>query len=141
MAYLTKSDIEKRFDESEHLEEIIRNDDTKLNEAIITAQSDVRAACVHRYDMETEFARTGTSREPMVLQIAADIAIYYLWNLTNPRLAPEKAITNYEFATQKLDKIQRGRLMPNLPEYQDEERAEEGVKIRYSSNVKNNNTY
>ncbi|MDR1345950.1 MAG: DUF1320 domain-containing protein [Bacteroidales bacterium] len=66
-----------------------------MRNAISEALTEVQSYLSARYDMEAEFARTGAARNPMILKIARDIAIYNIYNIGNPAVLPESRVTVY----------------------------------------------
>lgn len=105
--YLTTTDLEMGIQE-EILTVITRNRQ-KAEQAISDALAEVRSYLCARYDMDTELAKTGGARAPMVVKIARDIALYNCYNISNPVNMPESRREAYRDAVAYLKSVQAER--------------------------------
>lgn len=81
--------------------------------AIEEAASYLRA----RYDTDKAFAAEGDDRNDMLIQITANIALYYMAHWLPGRLALDGRQELYDAAIAWLNKVSKGGAMPNLPTY------------------------
>jgi phage gp36-like protein len=77
MAFIAKTDLALSI-LSDELTEITRNDDTLIAMAIDAAQAEMRTYLFDSYDVDTIFAKTGSNRHQLLVQLLADMAIYFL---------------------------------------------------------------
>lgn len=140
MAYLVKEDYETKF-YPEIIEQITREDDTKIDKATNTA---VREASYYlaRFDLlklfgdeETEPEVTDEKLKDMVL----DIASWQLIKLANPNVNIELFRTSYEDTIKLLEKIQSGKGDPGIWPYKPDDPETDGNEnsgIQWISNPK-----
>lgn len=77
MAFLTDTDLHQSILEEE-LDEITRQDNAVITQALIAAESEMRQWLFDTFDVDTVFAQAGSSRHPLLVQYGSDMAIYYL---------------------------------------------------------------
>lgn len=136
--YLTKTDIEAGI-QPEILTVISRNDDN-INTAIAEAVAEVSAYLRVRYDTDTEFAKTGTSRNTMVVKTVRDIAIYNCYGASNPVNMPDAQIQKYKDAISFLTKVQGERAsIEGMDRISDE--VSGSSYLKYGGNPKRINHY
>lgn len=105
---------------SYQLEQIVENDTTILHMAINAAVEEVRGYLSSRYDTRAVFAAAGDSRNPLVLEITKDIALWYIIRLSNVDILYQPVKERYDRAVQWLDRVAAGRITPELPAATDE---------------------
>ena len=102
--YLQPEDLERGV-RGEILSVVTRNADN-VRQAIAEAQAEVESYLTARYDIRTEFAKTGDDRLPMVVKLVRDIALYNCFNIANPVSMPENRVTAYNNAIKFLKEVQ-----------------------------------
>jgi len=102
------------------LEQIVENDATILQMAIEAATEEVRGYLSSRYDTTAAFAATGADRNPLLVEITKDIALWYIIRLSNVDILYEPVKERYDRAVQWLDRVARGTITPDLPAATDE---------------------
>jgi phage gp36-like protein len=105
---------------SYQLEQIVENDATILQMAIEAATEEVRGYLSSRYDTAAAFAATGADRNPLLVEITKDIALWYIIRLSNVDIIYEPVKERYDRAVQWLDRVARGTITPDLPAATDE---------------------
>lgn len=105
---------------SYQLEQIVENDATILQMAIEAATEEVRGYLSSRYDTDAAFAATGADRNPLLVEITKDIALWYIIRLSNVDIIYEPVKERYDRAVQWLDRVARGTITPDLPAATDE---------------------
>ena len=105
---------------SYQLEQIVENDATILHMAIEAATEEVRGYLSSRYDTTAAFAATGADRNPLLVEITKDIALWYIIRLSNVDIIYEPVKERYDRAVQWLDRVARGTITPDLPAATDE---------------------
>lgn len=121
------------------LQAIIQSDETIALAAIDTAVEFAKSKLLKAYDVATIFASTGEERNPLLLKIVKDIAIWELIGLANPSIDyPDKKF-RYEQAVDWLTAVYKG--MPaNLPlKAEDENKKAQSFSLH--SNPKRSNYY
>jgi len=114
------------------LDQIVESDNTILQMAIDAAVEEIRGYLSSRYDTQAVFAATGESRNPLVLEITKDIALWYIIRLSNVDILYEKVKERYDRAVQWLDRVASGTITPELPAAVDEN-GEWVQPMRYGS--------
>lgn len=115
------------YDASIHkeiLDSLLRND--ALNDAAIIevcedrAISEMRSYLSKFYDCDAIFAATGSSRQPLVLMMAIDIAVYHLFCRCNPYKMSTIRENRYKRAIDWIKGVSTGEITidgaPKLPE-------------------------
>ena len=105
--YLQPEDLE-RGARGEQIAVVTRNADN-VRQAIAEAQAEVESYLTARYDIRSEFAKSGDSRLPMVVKLVRDIALYNCFNIANPVSMPENRVTAYNNAIKFLKEVQAER--------------------------------
>lgn len=107
MTYLTIQDLSKGI-HREILSVITRNEDNAL-QAIAEAQAEVESYLTARYDIRSEWSRSGNDRCTMVVKLVRDIAIYNCYNISNPVNMPDSRRDAYKDAIAFLKEVQAER--------------------------------
>ena len=90
----------------ELIQAIARNSIDAVNNAIITAQSILEAHLCNKYDTDILFAQSGAARNPMLVNIAANITLYILANVLDR--TPETILEAYDYSMSELVKLNKG---------------------------------
>ncbi len=136
MAYLQNHELTSHLHE-EVMEEIDRQDDSKLTTAIAAAISEMRGY-LSFYDVPVILATTGTAREPILLLYTKDIAVWHFIQLANPNVDMELRKIRYDRAIQWLKDVQKGIIVPNLPILTNADETMQTGKIKFGSNKQRN---
>lgn len=107
MAYLTIQDLHKGI-HRETLSVITRNEDNAL-QAIEEAQAEVESYLTARYDIRSEWNKTDSNRNTMVVKLVRDIAIYNCFQISNPVNMPDSRRDAYKDAISFLKEVQAER--------------------------------
>jgi phage gp36-like protein len=113
MAFLTTAELATHIN-IEIVNEISRNDNTKLQDAI-DAGIDEAKSYLSDYDVATVFAATGNARNKILLLFVKDIAVWHYIQLANPNIDMQLRLDRYEKAIAWLKMVQKGNAVPNLP--------------------------
>ena len=105
--YLDIEDLTKGI-HAEVLNVITRSPEN-ARQAIIEAQAEVESYLTARYDIRTEWNRSGDARCAMVVKIVRDIALYNCYNISNPVNMPESRRNAYKDAVAYLKEVQAER--------------------------------
>ena len=114
------------------LSEIVEDDTTIIEMAIQAAIEEVKSYLRGRYDIDKTFATEGSERNPLVLEITKDVALWQIIRLSNPDIIHDRVKDRYDRAVEWLDKVARGLISPTLPSVQDEQGGDVSP-IRYGS--------
>lgn len=125
---------------SYQLEQIVENDVTILHMAINAAVEEARGYLSARYNADAAFAATGDDRNPLLLEIVKDIALWYIIRLSNVDILYQPVKERYDRAVQWLDRVASGRITPNLPAATDDN-GEYLQPMRYGSMPKQQYDY
>lgn len=120
---------------SEEITAIIRNDKTVALASIDMAIEFAKSKLMRHYDTDTVFATRGAERNPLLLNIVKDIALWNLIGLANPSIDYEDKKFRYEQAVDWLTAVYKG--MPTtLPKLPDDNDTATGSSFSFHSNPK-----
>ncbi|MDM1093413.1 hypothetical protein [Myroides odoratimimus] len=123
---------------SEEINEIIRQDDTIAYASIDMAIEFASSKLMKHYDIEKIFSAIGKDRNPLVLKVVKDIALWELIGLANPHINYEDKKFRYEESVSWLTAVYKG--MPTtLPKI--EEEPSKTSSFTWNSNPKRTNHY
>lgn len=94
----------------------------------------------NRYDTEKIFSATGEERNDTIVMYACDITLYHLVSWLPGKMGHEIRKERYEYAIKWLEKVQSGKVTPDLPTYIGEN-GEEDVNNPVKWGAGKNNTY
>jgi hypothetical protein len=118
MSYLTADDLKAFLDERE-IATIKRDYEAdgldKMPVGIAYAENYVQDRLANRYDMQAEYAKTGTDRNSTLLEILAHIAIWKLTSTFPTVQLDGKRHYFYEEALKNLTLAEKGNLLTSLP--------------------------
>ena len=114
------------------ISEIVEDDSTIAEMAIQAAIEEVKSYLCSRYDVEKTFSAEDEKRNPLILEITKDVALWQIIRLSNPDIIHERVKDRYDRAIDWLDKVARGLISPTLPAVQDESGADISP-IKYGS--------
>jgi hypothetical protein len=114
MAYLEKTDFEAAI-RANRLDQLIDENDSILESAVETAESEVVDALCSTYNVAEIFSQVGESRYKSVMQWMRHLAIYYMYERAPDELVPARVIKNYDDTKKTLESIARGKMSVNLP--------------------------
>jgi len=102
------------------LSEIVEDDNTIIEMAIQAAIEEARSYLCSRYDVEMAFSAEGSERNPLILEMTKDMALWQIIRLSNPDIIHERVKDRYDRAVEWFDKVARGLISPTLPAAQDD---------------------
>lgn len=118
--FLTEEDYKVVCDEEE-LDVLTRSDPAIRQKAERVAMEEVASYLRPRYDTDKAFTASGDDRNDMLVQVTANIALYYLAHWLPGSLALDGRQELYENAIAWLTRVSKGGAMPNLPTYTSED--------------------
>lgn len=136
MAFLLKADLYSKILQDE-LDEITRSDDTIVANVLSSAESEMKVYLYDSYDVDAIFDQTGDDRHQLLVQIGADIAIYFLFARVQAGINIDDRKARYDRAINWLKAVKKSENYADLP------RRESTVQthISYGSNTKRDNYY
>lgn len=105
----------------DELDVLTQSDPTTRQKAERVAMEEVASYLRPRYDTDKAFAAEGDDRNDMLVQVTANIALYYLAHWLPQSLALDGRQELYDGAIAWLTKVSKGGAMPNLPTYTSED--------------------
>lgn len=107
---------------------IARYSEATVLENCMTAESEIETYLCRRYNIRTELEKQGDSRHKLLLQIARDIAIYRLYQLSES--IPQIRVKRYDDAIRLLKDIASGDItMPGVPAAESPEEGTPDAKM------------
>lgn len=138
MAFLTITELKTHLYD-ENVEVISRGDATIPQSAIDAALAEAKGY-LGAYNTDLIFARTGSSRNALLLLFVKDIAAWHFLVLCNAGVELQLRQDRYERAISWLKAVQKGDVAPDLPAAQNDDGDNIGT-ITYGSNDKRNNHF
>lgn len=123
------------------LSEIVEDDNTIIEMAIAAAIEEVKSYLCTRYDTDKTFSAEGSNRNPLILEVTKDVALWQIIRLSNPDILFERVKDRYDRAIEWLDKVARGLISPTLPAIQDEQSGGDASPIKWGSMEKQTYDY
>ena len=98
---------------------ICQSSDEIRQQAERTAMEEVAGYVRTRYDIDASYAMTDIQRNPLLVQLTASIALWWLGQWLPGMMGGEMRQTLYDNAISRLKDIQKGNFTPEFPEYPD----------------------
>ncbi|MBQ9440025.1 MAG: DUF1320 family protein [Paludibacteraceae bacterium] len=130
MAFITKEDFEGVCDPAS-LDILHQSDDSVLDRAIGYAMEETASYLRSRYDVDKAFSKEGTERNPQLVMVLCDVALYHLVAWLPKRIGFEIRETRYNNAISWLKDVQSGKATPNLDPLTNEAGEDIGNPVRY----------
>jgi len=112
--FITIQDYATVCDEREL--EVLQNADNTIRESAEKVALDEVASYLRtRYDVQKTYSQTGDERNAYLVQIVANIALYYLSKRLPQKMAGQKRAELYDQAIDWLKLVGSGKAMPDLP--------------------------
>ena len=112
--YTTKEELKTHMNVAS-IDAITNGDDTIAQAAIDGGISEAKGY-LSKFDTTSIFSATGDSRNILLLTFVKDIAVWHLMVLSNYQADVEFRKTRYERAISWLKSVQKGDVVPDLPE-------------------------
>lgn len=107
--------------DADELDVLMQGDPEIRRRAERVAMEEVASCLRPRYDTDKAFAAEGDERNDMLVQVTANIALYYLAHWLPGGLSLDRRQELYDISTEWLDKVSKGGRMPKLPTYTGED--------------------
>lgn len=118
--FLSEEDYRVVCDEVE-LDVLTQSEGSIRRKAERVAMEEVSSYIRPRYDTDAAFAAQGEDRNSMLVQVVANIALYYLAHWLPGGMSLDRRQILYEQAIEWLTRISKGSAMPDLPTYTNED--------------------
>jgi phage gp36-like protein len=138
MAFTIKADIQKAI-KADMLSELLDGDETVVISSIDEAEAKAREYLSGRFDVATEFAKTGTARHQLLVTYCADIAIFNIWRYIDPVGIPKPRVDAYNEAMEWLKGAMKGTIPTTLTPVSEGDQS--GGSLYFNSNDKRQNQY
>lgn len=131
-AFLIMDDFQTRL--SDRIIDILSDGDfSKLEAASNEASGIIRDRLVDKYQIDAELAKSGSSRNAILVRYVLSLAIYSLYSRIPDEEVPERVIKDYDDAMNDLKLISQGKLSCSLTINTDSE-GNTKSRIRIGSN-------
>jgi phage gp36-like protein len=138
--YLTLDDY-KQLITSEDLDIVQQADETVRTNAETAAIEYFSGYLRGRYDVDALFARTGTDRDPVLVQFLIDAVLYTLHSSLPGNMMPEIRKERKDELDKWLLDVQKGIVQPDFPTLNTDEETDTGRPVKFGSNTKLNSTW
>lgn len=144
MPYLAKADLKTHL-YGENVEEITREDDTIVEEAIAAGIAEAKSY-LSKYDLDKLFDpdATGYVADVNLKNKVKDLVVWHLVSLANPNIQYDVARDRYEDAIKWFTNVMKGQADPAgwpYPADDDDTAVNENGTVTYVSNTKRNNQF
>jgi phage gp36-like protein len=126
---------------ADQLEVLIRSNPINLWTVITFAQSEIEGYLRTRYDVGQIFDKRDSERDPHIVMIMCDIAVYHAYSNVAANKIPVLRQDRYDAAIAWLKMVTRGEIQPNLPLIINEEGQVNSSPMRYGGRKKSNFEY
>ena len=116
--YIAKTDYLSDI-RAANLDKLIDDTDSILDSAEDTALSMIRSYLKEKFDLDAEFALSGSNRDHMTMKIVRYLVLHDLFDRVPSRKKPESVSENFEFAVDWLEKVSRNAIPCNLTKLED----------------------
>lgn len=113
MNFLQQSDY-RTFINPDLLSMLLAGDLDKLEEAEGYAYGFIVSNLSSRYDMLTEFSRTGTTRNQTLVRWMLSLSVYFLHNTVADTDIPERVAKNYDDVRKEIEAVASGKAATDL---------------------------
>lgn len=139
MSYLEKTDLNTHLRDY-NIATISGGDETILEQAISGAIAEVKGY-LGAFDCTVIFNKTAADRDPLVLKITKDVAVWHFLTLMNAGTEMEYRKEVYLIARDWLKAVQKGNIAPDLPKVEDKDGNNTGARVASGSNEKRKNHF
>lgn len=130
--FVTDSDYQKVIGTTA-LAAISQTDADIRDAAELEAIEEISGYLRHKYDVDEIFNATGTNRNPQIVMITCDIALYHMSASLPQRMNSEVRYERYKRAIEWLEDVQNGKITPNLPTLTLSDGSGTGAVLRFGS--------
>ena len=123
------------------IDEITNSDDDIAQMAIDAAITEMKAYLRINYDVDKIFGATGSDRNPLVLELCKNIAIWYIIRLCNVDMLYDHVKERYDRAIDWLKQTAAGKIAPDLPLRPANDGENHQTRFRIGSHRKFNHAY
>jgi phage gp36-like protein len=100
---------------ADQLEAIVRGNPINFWTCITFALAEMEGYLKARYDTAAIFEQRGETRNPMIVMLACDIAVYHCYSAVAMKNIPQLRQDRYDAAIAWLKDVAKGIITPNLP--------------------------
>lgn len=83
-----------------------------LDRSELAAMDEARGWLIGKYDIDTDFAKTGDDRQPILIMKVVDIALYNIHCILNPKAIPAIREKRYDDAITWFNNVNQGIINP-----------------------------
>lgn len=113
--FITESEL-KSVAYSYQLNQIVENDSTIVQMAIDAAVEEVTGYLSSRYDCRQIFSAENDERNPLILELTKDVALWYIIRLSNVDMIYDSVKERYDRAIEYFNRVAQGLVSPSLPQ-------------------------
>lgn len=107
-SFISKTDY-KGWIDADLIDQITGGDDTNLDGPEEIAAQMIRDKTYGKYDIDAEFAKTGTNRNRTLIRWMLSIAVYFIYHDISDDDIPARVIKDYDDCVAELEKIASGK--------------------------------
>lgn len=113
MAFIVKADLYNYIDQST-IDQLTDATDQFVEDAILSAEDRIREKISPRFDLDVEFAKTGSNRNRSLLKHCINLTIYNLFQRLYTDILPEGRVEAMETAEKWLNDAYQGKIQLDL---------------------------
>ena len=113
MIFLTLQDFDLKVS-PDIRNQITDSNDVLLDDAEASAMAVIQDAFFDKFDLDTEFAQTGTARHKNLLRWMLNLTLYYIYERVPDTQVPERIVKNYDDTIDEIKAIEQGKKNTSL---------------------------
>lgn len=133
MNFLQQSDY-RTFINPELLSMLLAGDVDKLEESEGYAYGFIMSNLAARYNMQTEFSRSGAARNQTLVRWMLSLSVYFLHNTVADTDIPERVAKNYDDVRREIEAVASGKAVTDLLPLQKDGKVK--TRFRWGSSPK-----
>ena len=114
--------------------QITNSNDSILDDAEQTAMAIIQDAFFDKYDLDTEFAKTGDDRHSNLLRWMLNLVLYFIYERVPDNQVPERVVKNYDDTISEIKFIEQGKRNTSLTKLIREDTGRPETNLRWGSN-------
>ncbi len=133
MDFLQQSDYNS-FINPQLLNMLLEGDTGKLEDAEDMASGYIKSNLSARYNLTTEFSRSGNGRNRTLVRWMLSLSVYYLHNTVADTDIPERVAKNYDDVRKEIEAVASGKMATDLIPLQQDGKVK--TRFRWGSSPK-----
>ena len=132
MTFLTEDDFLLKLP-ADIRDQITDGDSSVLDEAEAQSTAIIQDAFYEKYDLNAEFAKTGTDRHKNLLRWMLNLTIYFIYERIPANQVPERVVKNYDDTVTEIKNVEAGKRNTTLTKLIREDNLHKETNFRWGA--------